>query len=386
MKNDIIYIGASDSSSFLFENQYPVPDGMAYNSYLIIDEKVAVIDTVDRRVSENWKKRLKESLKGRTPDYLVIQHLEPDHSANIEWFANEFPEITLVCSNKASGMIQQFYPSVKTNIQCVKEGDDLKLGTHTLTFYMAPMVHWPEVMVSYEHLTKSLFSADAFGEFGATSAEGTDDDEWTPGARRYYYNICGKYGNPVQTLLKKAVSLQIETIFPLHGPILRENLSFYLDKYQKWSTYTPENDAVFIAYASIHGNTENVAHLFAQMLQEEGIKTDLMDLSHTDVSYAVAEAFDHKLSVLAASSYDAGLFPPMENFLHHLQSKNFNNRTVALIENGSWAPSAGRVMKDELSKMKNLSILEPVVTVKSSLDATSNAQLQTLLSTIKDNL
>jgi flavorubredoxin len=386
MKNDIIYIGASDSSSFLFENQYPVPNGMAYNSYLIPDDKIAVIDTVDQRVSKIWQKKLDQQLNGKKPSYLVIQHLEPDHSANIEWFVNKYPETTLVCSIKAASMLQQFYPSVTSNIQGVKEGDTLNLGKHTLTFYMAPMVHWPEVMVCYESTTKSLFSADAFGEFGAVTDEGFDDDDWIPGARRYYYNICGKYGNPVQTLLKKASSLDIETIFPLHGPIHKDDVALCIEKYLKWSSYTPENESIFIAYASIHGNTESVVRHFSEMFKTKGLKVDLMDLSHTDVSYAVAEAFDHQISILASSSYDAGLFPPMENLLHHLQSKAFNNRTIGLIENGSWAPSAGRVMKEELGKMKNITILEPMVTIKSTLNDTSEKQLNELFYAICNSL
>ena len=358
----IIYIGASDTDIDLFENQYPVPEGMAYNSYVIEDEKIAVVDTVDARVSERWRSRLKEALGGRKPSYLIVQHLEPDHSANIGWFASEYPEAEIVISAKGATMLPQFFRDVTFKTKAVKEGDVLELGNHRLSFIMAPMVHWPEVMVTYDSTAKALFSADAFGEFGATTEDGEDDDEWASGAKRYYYNICGKYGVQVTNLLKKAGALDVKTIYALHGPILSgENAAAAVAHYKNWGSYTPESEGVLVAYASIHGNTENVAKQAAQMLEAKGVQTLLMDLTRTDVSYAVAEAFDHPKLLLAASSYDAGLFPPMENLLSHLKAKNFNGRTVGLIENGSWAPTAAKEMLKHIEAMKNISMLPELV-------------------------
>ena len=382
-EDGIIYIGASDTAIDLFENQYPVPEGMAYNSYVIDDEKIAVIDTVDARVSDKWRARLKEALGGRKPSYLVVQHLEPDHSANIGWFANEYPDAEIVISSRGATMLPQFFRETTFKIKAVKEGDTLSLGKHSLTFIMAPMVHWPEVMVSYDSAAKALFSADAFGEFGATTDDGEDDDEWATGAKRYYYNICGKYGVQVTGLLKKAAALDIKTIYALHGPILSgDNAAEAIAHYKNWGSYTPESEGVLIAYASIHGNTETVAKKAAQMLEAKGQKTMLMDLTRTDVSYAVAEAFDHPKVPLAASSYDAGLFPPMENLLLHLKSKNFNGRTLGLIENGSWAPTAAKEMLKIIETMKNITVLEPVVTVKTTLDDASKGKLEELVSQI----
>lgn len=387
LTNDIIYIGASDNDIDLFESQYPVPDGMAYNSYVIIDDKIAVMDTADRCVSDRWQTELMAALDGRQPDYLVVQHLEPDHSANIGWFTSQFPEAKIVLSSKAASMLPQFFRSVAfDNLMPVKEGDKLSLGKHGLTFLMAPMVHWPEVMVSYDAYAKCLFSADAFGKFGATSDEATDNYDWTEEARRYYYNICGKYGIQVQGLLKKAVALDIQAIYPLHGPVISENVKFCIDRYQSWSTYTPEAEGVLMAYASIHGNTKAFAEQAAEKLMAEGIKTKVIDLARTDVSYALSEAFDHRITILAASSYDAGVFPSMENFLLHLKSKNFNNRKFAVIENGSWAPTAARTMNAIIDTMKNIEIIAPTITVKTTPDAASLQQLDELIANIKSAL
>ncbi len=380
---EIKYIGASDRQIDLFENQYPVPEGMAYNSYVILDDKVAVMDTVDIRVAARWRERLSEALAGRKPDYLVVQHLEPDHSGMIGWFAGQYPEATVVLSARAAQMLPQFFEGVDFKTLTVKEGDTLSLGHYELHFIMAPMVHWPEVMVSYESASRSLFSADAFGEFGALDDSGEDDDDWAPGARRYYYNICGKYGSPVQTLLKKAAQLDIETIYPLHGPILRGRmLADALSHYKNWSTYTPEKDGIVVAHASIHGNTAAAAETLAEMLRAKGAEVTTIDLTRTDVSYALAEVMDHAKTVLCASSYDAGLFPPMETLLLHLKSKNFNGRRVGLVENGSWAPCAGKVMRKLLDEMKDIEVAEPLVTIKTRLNANSKAALQSLADAI----
>ncbi len=379
MNKGIIYVGASSTDIDLFENQYPVPEGMAYNSYVILDDKVAVMDTVDCRVSEKWQSRLLKALDGRRPDYLVVQHLEPDHSANIGWFASQWPDAEIVLTAKAATMLPQFFSNIPFKIKTVKEGETLSLGTHTLQFILAPMVHWPEVMVSYESHSHSLFAADAFGEFGATTDDGTDDDDWVSGARRYYYNICGKYGAPVQTLLKKASALDIQTIYPLHGPILRSNISEYVGHYLNWSSYTPEQKGIVIAHASIHGNTATAAEKLADKLRARGVEVLSIDLTRTEVSYALAEAMDHEALIVAASSYDAGLFPPMENFLLHLKSKNFCNKKVGIIENGSWAPSAAKVMKSILETLKGVSIADPVVTIKTTLNGQSEEQMNLLV-------
>ncbi len=379
MNKGIIHVGASSTDIDLFENQYPVPEGMAYNSYVILDDKVAVMDTVDCRVSEKWQSRLLKALDGRRPDYLVVQHLEPDHSANIGWFASQWPDAEIVLTAKAATMLPQFFSNIPFKIKTVKEGETLSLGTHTLQFILAPMVHWPEVMVSYESHSHSLFAADAFGEFGATTDDGTDDDDWVSGARRYYYNICGKYGAPVQTLLKKASALDIQTIYPLHGPILRSNISEYVGHYLNWSSYTPEQKGIVIAHASIHGNTATAAEKLADKLRARGVEVLSIDLTRTEVSYALAEAMDHEALIVAASSYDAGLFPPMENFLLHLKSKNFCNKKVGIIENGSWAPSAAKVMKSILETLKGVSIADPVVTIKTTLNGQSEEQMNLLV-------
>lgn len=379
MKTDIIYIGQNDYDLPLFESQYPVPCGMAYNSYLIQDEKIAVMDTVDRRKGEEWKQALKTALAGRQPDYLVVQHMEPDHSALIEWATREFPALTLVASQKALQMLPQFFEhiSLEGRTLAVKEGDTLSLGKHTLRFLMAPMVHWPEVMVTYDETAKTLFSADAFGSFGTLDQQ---EEDWACEARRYYFNICGKYGLPVQTLLRKAAALDIQTVCPLHGPVLEgDALQNAVRLYDIWSRYEAEKQGVFVGYASIHGGTAKVAEQVAEMLRARGVKVCLMDLTKEEVSFAVEDAFAYGKAVFAASSYDAGLFPPMYNLLHHLQAKAWQKKRVALIENGSWAPTAGKVMRELLSGMKDVEVLEPVVTIRSRMHEADIPQLEALV-------
>ncbi|MCC8128739.1 MAG: FprA family A-type flavoprotein [Clostridiales bacterium] len=370
------YIGCDDKTIDLFESQYLVPNGISYNSYVILDDKIAIMDTADRRVTEQWLANLDAALEGRTPDYLVVHHLEPDHAANIQRVCERYPSLRVVASAKAVSMLPQFFTLDLTDrVIPVKEGDTLSLGSHILTFVMAPMVHWPEVMVSYESSEKALFSADAFGKFGTLDT----DEDWDCEARRYYFNIVGKYGGPVQTLLKKAAKLDIQTIYPLHGPILTENLGHYLEKYQIWSSYQPEDDGVTIAYASIHGNTAQVAKQLAEILTAKGAKkVSLFDLSRDDKAEAVEDAFRYSRLVLAAASYDGGVFPPMENFLCTLTAKAYQNRKVALVENGSWAPSAGRVMKGYVEKMKNITLCPTVVTVRSTLKEADLPKLEQL--------
>ena len=377
------YIGADDKDLDLFESQYVVPQGISYNSYVITDEKIAVMDTIDQRKTEEWTVRLEEALEGRTPDYLIVQHMEPDHAGSLARLIELFPEITVVGNAKTFVMINQFFENINIkNSLTVKEGDTLNLGSHTLTFVMAPMVHWPEVMVTYESSEKVLFSADGFGKFGALSL--TENADWACEARRYYFNIVGKYGAPVQTLLKKASALDIKTICPLHGPVLSDNLGYYLDLYNTWSSYQPESKGVFIAYASIHGNTAYAAEQFAEMLRNKGVDNVVItDLSRCDIAEAVEDAFRYDRMVLAAASYDAGVFPIMQDFLHHLQAKAFQNRTVGLIENGSWAPTAAKTMRNILETMKNITIVEPVVTIKSVLKATDIPALEQLADAIK---
>lgn len=361
------YIGVDDKTIDLFESQYVVPEGVSYNSYLILDEKVALMDTVDVRGMQEWEKNLTEALGGRKVDYLVIQHLEPDHAGSIGRLLELYPDVTLVGNAKTFAMLPQFFdidPDVKK--LTVVEGDTLSLGSHTLTFVMAPMVHWPEVMVSYESTEKILFSADGFGKFGALDAE--DEDGWACEARRYYFNIVGKYGAPVQALLKKAANLDIQMICPLHGPILKEDLGYYIGLYDTWSSYKPENKGVLVAYASIHGNTAKVAEKFAEMLRERGVeKVVVSDLAREDMAEVIEDAFRYDRMVVAGASYDGGVFPCMQDFLHHLQSKAYQNRTVGIIENGSWGPTAGRTMKAILETMKNVTIVDPMVTIKSTM-------------------
>ena len=361
------YIGVDDKTIDLFESQYVVPEGVSYNSYLILDEKVALMDTVDVRGMHEWEKNLTEALGGRKVDYLVIQHLEPDHAGSIGRLLELYPDVTLVGNAKTFAMLPQFFdidPDVKK--LTVAEGDTLSLGSHTLTFVMAPMVHWPEVMVSYESTEKILFSADGFGKFGALDAE--DEEGWACEARRYYFNIVGKYGAPVQALLKKAANLDIQMICPLHGPILKEDLGYYIGLYDTWSSYKPENKGVLVAYASIHGNTAKVAEKFAEMLRERGVeKVVVSDLAREDMAEVIEDAFRYDRMVVAGASYDGGVFPCMQDFLHHLQSKAYQNRTVGIIENGSWGLTAGRTMKAILETMKNVTIVDPMVTIKSTM-------------------
>jgi flavorubredoxin len=358
------YVGVEDTTLDLFESQYPVPNGVTYNSYVILDEKVAVMDTVDARATEQWLANVEEALEGRKVDYLVALHMEPDHAANLARFAELHPEAQIVGNAKTFPMISQFFDIDLTGRQMiVKEGDTLSLGAHTLKFVTAPMVHWPEVMVAYETTEKILFSADAFGRFGTLDFAG----EWVDEGARYYLNIVGKYGAQVQALLKKAAALDIQMICPLHGPVLKENLGYYLDLYQTWSTYQPEKHGVLVAYASIHGNTAAAAKKFGEILAEQGEEVEVIDLSRTDVSDAVRKAFYYDRIVLACATYDGGLFPSMEEFLHHLKSKNFQNRKFALMENGSWAPMAAKLMRGVVETMKNAEIVEPVVSIKSAM-------------------
>lgn len=362
----IKYIGVDDTTIDLFESQYIVPNGISYNSYLITDEKVAIMDTVDLRKSEDWWTNLEEALEGRTPDYLIVQHMEPDHAGNIAKALEKYPDMKVVASAKAIQMMPQFFEDTDFNGRtlAVKEGETLSLGEHTLQFFMAPMVHWPEVMVTYDQQDKVLFSADGFGKFGALAHE----EEWACEARRYYFNICGKYGPQVQALLKKAATLDIACICPLHGPILKENLGYYIGLYDTWSKYEVETEGVFIAYASIHGGTKKAAEKMAEILRAKGApKVSIADLCRDDMAEAVEDAFRMDKLIVAAASYDADVFPPMYDFLHHLKLKAYQKRRVGIIENGSWAPCAGRVMKGMLETMKDIEIVEPMVTIRSAM-------------------
>ena len=364
ISDSIKYIGVDDTTLDLFESQYIVPNGVSYNSYLILDEKIAVMDTVDARKTKEWFDNLDKELKERVPDYLIVSHLEPDHSANIQLFTEKYKEAKLVLSAKAKAMLPQFFNIEGLDERCivVKEGEELDLGNHHLKFIMAPMVHWPEVMVEYETTEKILFSADGFGKFGALS----HDEDWACEARRYYFNIVGKYGAPVQALLKKASTLDIEMICPLHGPILKDNLGYYLNKYQIWSSYQSEDEGVLVASASIHGNTKEVALKVVDLLKEKSVKVAFTDLTRDDMAEAVEDAFRYSKMILAGATYDGGVFTPMEDFLHRLQHKGYQNKKVGLIENGSWAPLANKAMKDLLSSMKNITICENTVTIKST--------------------
>ena len=373
----IKYIGVDHTDIDLFESQYVVPNGVSYNSYLILDEKVAIMDTVDPRKSDEWLANLETALEGRTPDYLVVQHLEPDHAGTIDKVLAKYPSMQVVASDKAVKMMPQFFYTThfEGRVISVKEGGTLSLGGRTLHFVMAPMVHWPEVMVSYDSTDKVLFSADGFGKFGALCHE----EDWACEARRYYFNICGKYGAPVQTLLKKAATLDIKIICPLHGPVLTENLGYYIGLYDKWSSYTPEVDGVLVAYASIHGNTAEVANKFADILRAKGVTNVLvMDLAREDMSEAVEAAFMYSKLVVAAASYDSDVFPPMHDFLHHLAIKNYCNRRIGMIENGSWAPSAGRAMRNIIDRFKGVEVIEDVVTIMSRLKPEDMPALEAL--------
>jgi len=367
----ILGVGVDDTTIDLFESQYPVPTGVSYNSYVILDEKTAVLDTVDARATEPWLENLTEALAGRKPDYLVVSHMEPDHGANIAKLAALYPEMQVVGNAKTFLYMDQFFGAdavAKERRVVVKDGENLSLGTHTLTFVLAPMVHWPEVMVSYESSEKVLFSADGFGRFGAV-ARFDEKADWASEARRYYLNIVGKYGPQVQALLKKAAALDIATICPLHGPVWRKNIGWFVDKYSKWSSYTPEQEgSVLIAYSSVYGHTENAAQVLATMLAERGVRNIAMyDVSVTHPSYVVAEAFRCSHLVFASTTYNAGIFCNMETALLDIAAHNLQNRTIALIENGSWAPTAGKLMRGILSKLKNVNILNETLTIKSSL-------------------
>ena len=382
VSDSVKYIGVDDTDIDLFESQYPVPDGVSYNSYVILDDKIAVMDTVDERKTDEWFSNLTEVLEDRQPDYLVISHLEPDHSSNIERLAVRYPDMKLVGNAKTFQMLPQFFDmDFSERSIVVKEGEELSLGTHKLVFYMAPMVHWPEVMVTYEATEKILFSADGFGKFGAI--ELTKDKDWACEARRYYFNIVGKYGGPVQQLLKKAAGLDINMICPLHGPVLKDNLGYYIGLYDIWSRYEPENKGVLIAYASIHGNTAKAAYELADMLKKAGEdKVVVSDLSREDMAEVIEDAFRYDRMILCAASYDGGVFPCMQDFLLHLQSRAYQNRTVGMVENGSWAPCAARVMRNIVDTFKNITVVEPVVTIKSTVKESDKAALSSLAQVI----
>ncbi len=373
---DIINIGVNDRTITLFEGQYEVKNGMAYNSYVILDEQVVVMDTVDPRATQEWLKNLEEAVGTRKVDYLVIQHMEPDHGGSIMQLLERYPDMKFVGNAKTFQMLQQFFEITSNDkVVTVKEGDTLSVGRHMLQFFMAPMVHWPEVMVTYDQAEKVLFSADGFGKFGTRDAE----EEWAQEARRYYINICGKYGMQVQALLKKAATLEINTICPLHGPVLTENLGYYIDKYQTWSSYQPEEEGVLIACASIHGHTLHTAEKMKELLEQKGAKKVILtDLTRADLHEAVADAFRYSRLILAAASYDASVFPPMEDFLNRLRAKNYQSRTVGIIENGSWGPTAAKSMKALLEGAKALTIVEPTVTIKSAMKAENIPQLKAL--------
>lgn len=377
----IKYIGVDDTDLDLFESQYIIPNGISYNSYLIMDEKVAIMDTVDLRKSEDWWNNLTTALEGRTPDYLIVQHMEPDHAGNIAASLQKYPQLKVVASARAIQMLPQFFEGTdfEGRTLAVKEGDTLSLGTHTLQFFMAPMVHWPEVMVTYDQTDKIVFSADGFGKFGALSHE----EDWACEARRYYFNICGKYGVQVQALLKKLATLDVACICPLHGPILKENLGYYIGLYDTWSKYEVETDGIFIAYASIHGGTAEAAKKIADILRAKGApKVSIADLSRDDMAEAVEDAFRMGKLIVAAASYDADVFPPMHDFLHHLKIKAYQKRRVGIIENGSWAPCAAKVMIGMLEQMKDIETVQPIVTIRSRMKQTDLPAMEALADAI----
>lgn len=382
ISNNIKYIGVDDLDIDFFEGQYKVPEGISYNSYLIVDEKVAVMDTVDARKTDEWLSNLEKELAGRTPDYLIVQHMEPDHAGSIATFVGKYPNAQIYCSAQAVKMFPQFFEDVdfSSKLNPVKEGDSLSLGQHTLTFVMAPMVHWPEVMVSYEQSEKVLFAADGFGKFGALCKY---DGDWACEARRYYFNIVGKYGVQVQNLLKKAAGLDIKTICPLHGPILTENLGYYIGLYDTWSKYEPENEGVLVAYASFHGGTAEAAKKLAEILKEKGAKkVAIADLCRDDMHEAVEDAFRYNAMVVAAPTYDGNMAPAMHDFLHHLQLKTYQKRRVGIIENGSWTPLSGKIMRGMLEEMKNIEIIDTIVTIKSRMKKADVANLEQLADAI----
>ena len=372
ISDSIQYIGVDDPELPLFESQYMLENGMAYNSYLIRDEKIAVMDAVDARKIDEWMARLSDALAGRTPDYLVVLHVEPDHSTGVKRFLDTYPEAKVVGNAKTFTFLSQFFPDFDFGERkvVVKEADTLCLGSHTLRFIIVPMVHWPETMVAYDASDRVLFSADAFGKFGVYDA---DADDWTCEARRYYFNILGKYGAPVQVLLKKIADLDICVIAPLHGPVLSENLQFYIDKYHTWSSYEPEDKGVFIAVASIHGHTLEAAEMMAEKLRARGVKVAMSDLSREDIAEAVEDAFRYDRLLLAAASYDGGVFTPMEFFLSRLKHKNYQKRRVAILENGTWAPTAAKTIRKAISEMSNVTLVEPVVTIRSEYKPADDA-------------
>lgn len=381
--DSIYYVGVDDKDIDLFENQYVVPNGMAYNSYVIDDEKIVIMDMVDVKCAEEWYANLDEVLKGRQPDYLVMSHLEPDHSANLTEVLKRYPELKVVSNAKLLAMVPNFFPDIDlTGRTITVDGSEpFDTGVHKLNFVMAPMVHWPEVMVTYESAEKVLFAADAFGKFGTLDT----DEDWACEARRYYFNIVGKYGMPVQALLKKAENLDIQIICSLHGPILKEDLGYYINLYKNWSSYEPEDKGVFIAYSTLHGNTGNAAKKLAELLKEKGCpKVVVSDLAREDMAECVEDAFRYDRMVLASPTYDGGLMPVMMDFIYHLKSKAYQNRTVGFIENGSWAPMSGKLMKEQMTAMKNINIIEDVVTVKSALKAADEAKLEELADKLMD--
>ena len=380
--DSIRYVGVNDHQVDLFEGQYQVPNGMSYNSYVILDEKVAVMDTVDIHFGEEWMANVKAVLAGRTPDYLIVQHMEPDHSANIGRFLEEYPQATVVATAKAFVMMKQFFGNDYADRRIVaSEMSELSLGAHTLHFVMAPMVHWPEVMVTYESSEKELFSADGFGKFGALDC----DEPWDDEARRYYIGIVGKYGVQVQALLKKAAGLDIATICPLHGPVLKENLGYYIGLYDTWSKYEPESKGVLVAYASIHGNTKKAAEALGQMLREKGVeKVVVSDLAREDMAEVIEDAFRYDRMVLCAASYDGGVFPCMQDFLHHLQSKAYQKRTIGMVENGSWAPCAAKAMREIVDTFKDVTVVEPLVTIRSTMKDSDRKTMEALATAIAE--
>lgn len=381
LTDKIFYVGVDDKKIDLFEGQYIVPNGISYNSYVIMDDKITVMDTVDLSMCNEWCQNIEQTLGGKEPDYLVVLHMEPDHAGSIEKFLNKYKNTKVVSNAKTFQMMPQFFENLDLTSRqvVVKEGEDLSLGEHTLAFVTAPMVHWPEVMVAYEKKEKILFSADAFGKFGALDT----DEEWDCEARRYYINIVGKYGAPVQTLLKKAAVLDIQKIFPLHGPMLTENLGYYINKYDIWSSYRPEDEGIFIAYTSIYGNTKKAAEKLKEVLEQKGApKVSIADLARDDMAECVEDAFRYDRLVLACPTYDGSLFPYMETFINHLKSKNYQNRTVGFIENGSWAPIAAKKMRDEMSNLKDITFIEDVVTIKSAVKEADISQFETLASSL----
>lgn len=379
------YIGVDDLDIDLFEGQYDVPEGMSYNSYVILDDKIAVMDTADARKEKEWMANLEAALAGKSPDYIIVQHFEPDHSGCVKTVLDKYPGAVAVCSQKAVPMFGRFFDvDFGNRLKVVKEGEVLQLGEHTLQFFMAPMVHWPEVMVTYEQTTKTLFTADGFGKFGALCKEDENDEGWACEARRYYFNIVGKYGAMVQKLLAKASTLDIQTICPLHGPVLNDNLGQYLSLYDTWSKYEAETKGVFVAYCSIYGNTAKAALMLADMLREKGVKVSVADIARDDLHEAVEDAFRYDRMVLCAPTYDGGIMPIMEDFINHLRIKTYQNRKVGFVENGTWAPVAGKKMMEEMEAMKNITIIEPLVTVESAVKAKTVENLKLLADALCD--